>query len=102
MQIVLEKLTNEANGAICEDFLQKAVSESVMCSGRTNSTASRKAAFSLLSSLHDAMKKIKNVDDDIAVRECMKLLASGLLGRPVMLASTITAITAYTYLIKGT
>uniref|UniRef100_A0A2P2HZC8 RRP12-like protein n=1 Tax=Hirondellea gigas TaxID=1518452 RepID=A0A2P2HZC8_9CRUS len=101
-KVVLGKVSSNAECDTQEDFLRGVVGESVVCCGRTNSSAARKAAFLLLADLPAAMKRIKQIDDDTTVRECMRLLSGGLLERPEFCANTIIAITAYTYQTKET
>lgn len=96
-KVVLQAVSSKVDPETSEAFLQRVVSESVVCCGRNNSTATRKAAFVLLAELPTAVARIKQLDEDKTVRECMRMLWGGLLGRDSVCANSIIAITAYTY-----
>jgi len=100
--MILDKLTDATDSEKCEDFLSKVVIESIMCLGRTNSVACRKAASNLIFALPSAMKTIKNCDEETAVVECMRLLYLGLLDgtSPTLKTNTITGITVFIHLAK--
>ncbi|KAF2354788.1 putative domain NUC173 [Trinorchestia longiramus] len=99
---VLLAVSERAEVGTREEFLQRVVGESVMCCGRSNSTATRRAAFTVLAELPLSLKRIAQLDDDTTVRECMRLLSSGLLGPPSLCSNTIIAITAFTYQARET
>ncbi|XP_018011596.1 RRP12-like protein [Hyalella azteca] len=99
---VLLAVSENAGAETREEFLQRVVGESVMCCGRSNSTATRRAAFAVLAELPQSLSRILKVNEDTTVRECMRLLSSGLLGRPSLCANTIIAVTAFTYQCKET
>lgn len=97
LQVVLSKVSASSDVGSREIFLKNAVAESVMCIGRTHSTAARLASNELLQTLSGAMRRIHDNNTDTAIRECMRLLSGGLLCRPALCANTIYAITVFTY-----
>lgn len=84
-----------------ETFLQQVVAETVMCCGKGMSSATRKAAFSLLTDVGTTIQKQLQCSPEDTVRHSMKLFLAGLVGSPALAKNSIIAITSLTYQFKG-
>ncbi|XP_042866976.1 RRP12-like protein [Penaeus japonicus] len=83
-----------------DTFLQQVVAETVMCCGKGMSTATRKAAFTLLADVGTAIQKHLECSPEDTVRHSMKLFLAGLVGSPALAKNSIIAITSLTFQFK--
>lgn len=72
-----------------------------MCCGKGMSSATRKAAFSLLTDVGTTIQKQLQCSPEDTVRHSMKLFLAGLVGSPALAKNSIIAITSLTYQFKG-
>lgn len=100
VKIVLSQLTVELTRDKWEPFLRQVVAESVMCLGKQKSTATRKAAFAVITEIGNTIKRLEECSPEDTVRHSLKLLLAGLVGSPSLAANTILAITALAYTFK--
>lgn len=100
VKIVLAQLTVELSRDKWEPFLRQVVAESVMCLGKQKSTATRKAAFAVITEIGNTIRRLEECSPEDTVRHSLKLLLAGLVGSPSLAGNTILAITALAYTFK--
>ncbi|XP_037791412.1 RRP12-like protein [Penaeus monodon] len=72
-----------------------------MCCGKGMSSATRKAAFMLLTDVGTTIQKQLQCSPEDTVRHSMKLFLAGLVGSPALAKNSIVAITSLTYQFKS-